>query len=75
LSSITTKFFALNFSDDEFNPAELGILDRLMPRVKRGHFVVQPGSETTYGHLTMAHPELWAHHVADFIRELGDVPR
>jgi hypothetical protein len=20
----------------------------------------------------MAHPELWAHHVADFMRELGD---
>ncbi len=75
LDSITTKFFALNFSDDEFNPVELGVLDRLMPHVKHGRFIVQPGSETSYGHLTMAHPELWAHHVADFMRELGDVPR
>ena len=72
LASIKTKVFALNFSDDEFNPAQLHILDRLMPKVPNGHFVVQAGSETSYGHLTMAHPELWSQHVAEFMHELGD---
>jgi homoserine O-acetyltransferase/O-succinyltransferase len=72
LASITTKVFALNFADDEFNPVELHVLERLMPRVRQGRFVVQPGSETSYGHLTMAHPDLWAKHVGAFMRALGD---
>jgi homoserine O-acetyltransferase len=72
LASIKTKVFALNFADDEFNPAQLHVLDRLMPEVPHGRFMVQEGSAITYGHLTMAHPELWSQHVAEFMRELGD---
>lgn len=72
LASIKSRVFALNFSDDEFNPSQLHILDRLMPKVPHGRFIVQEGSETSYGHLTMAHPELWSQHVAEFIHELGD---
>jgi homoserine O-acetyltransferase len=72
LASIKTKVVALNFSDDEFNPARLHILDRLMPKVPQGRFIVQQGTETSYGHLTMAHPELWSQHVAHFMHELGD---
>jgi homoserine O-acetyltransferase len=72
LAAIKTKVFALNFSDDEFNPAQLHVLDRLMPAVPRARFIIQEGSETSYGHLTMAHPELWSQYVAEFMRELGD---
>jgi homoserine O-acetyltransferase len=74
LGSIRTKVFALNFDDDEFNPEMLHVLERLGPRVPRGRFVVQPGSQTSFGHLTMAHPELWAQHVGEFMRWLGDAP-
>jgi homoserine O-acetyltransferase len=70
----TVPGFALNFSDDEFNPEELHVLQHLMSQVPHARFVVQPGSETSYGHLTMAHPDLWAQHVAEFMRELGDAP-
>jgi homoserine O-acetyltransferase len=73
LRSIKTRVFAVNFGDDEFNPQVLQVLERVIPRVPRGRFVVQPGSDKTFGHLTMAHPELWATHVGDFMRELGDV--
>jgi homoserine O-acetyltransferase/O-succinyltransferase len=72
LSAIRTKVFALNFGDDEFNPDELQILERLMPSIAKGRYLVQPGSEATYGHLTMAHPEIWAQHVATFMRWLED---
>lgn len=75
LGAITTKVFALNFDDDAFNPEELHILGPLMSKVRNGQAVVQPGSEKSFGHLTMAHPELWANHVADFMRALGDEPR
>ncbi|WP_213736133.1 alpha/beta fold hydrolase [Bradyrhizobium sp. dw_411] len=72
LGKIKAKLFALNFGDDEFNPDELNLLETLTPRVKNGRYVVQPGSPESFGHLTMAHPELWSKHVAEFMRELGD---
>ncbi len=68
------KVFALNFADDAFDPEELHVLERLMPRVAHGRFFVQPGSETSFGHLIMAHPELGAQHVGEFMRWLGDAP-
>lgn len=72
LSSIETKLFALNFSDDEFNPEELHVLERLVPKVKNGRFFVQHGNSISHGHLTMAQPELWSQHVEEFMRWLGD---
>jgi homoserine O-acetyltransferase len=74
LASIKTKVYALNFGDDEFNPDELHILEQLMPRVPHGQYAIQPGSSSSVGHLTMAHPELWADHVAKFMKELEETP-
>jgi homoserine O-acetyltransferase len=62
---IRTRVFALNFDDDEFNPELLQILGRLRSRVPNGRYVVQLGSMTSFGHLTMAYPELWSQHVAE----------
>ena len=72
LSSIRTKLFALNFSDDEFNPDNLHFLQDLTPRVGQGRYIVQPGNLATPGHLTMTRPDLWARHVQTFMRWLGD---
>jgi homoserine O-acetyltransferase/O-succinyltransferase len=74
LLSIGAKVFALNFDDDEFNPEQLHILEHLMPRVRHGRYVVQKGNENSYGHLTMAHPALWAEHVGEFMRWLEAEP-
>jgi len=74
LSKISTKLFALNFSDDEFNPDELQVLQRVVPKLKQGRYIVQPGTETSSGHYTMTRPELWAQHVGEFMRWLGDAP-
>ncbi|MBX3719440.1 MAG: alpha/beta fold hydrolase [Parachlamydiales bacterium] len=67
LGSIQAKVYALDFSDDQLDPAELGTLKDLIKRVKHGKAVIQPGTPDSFGHLTMAHPELWANHVASFI--------
>ncbi|MBV9732082.1 MAG: alpha/beta fold hydrolase [Verrucomicrobia bacterium] len=75
LSSITTKVFVIDFDDDEFNPVSLHVLERLMPTVRHGSFVIQAGTENSFGHLTMAHPELWASHVATFMREIDNHER
>jgi homoserine O-acetyltransferase/O-succinyltransferase len=74
LSKIKTKLFALNFSDDEFNPDRLKVLQRLVPKLKQGRYVVQPGTPTSPGHYTMTRPELWAKHVDEFMQWLGDAP-
>ena len=70
LSRIRTKVFALNFGDDEFNPDSLQILQTRIAQVSHGRYAVQPGGLDSFGHLTMAHPELWADHIADFMRWL-----
>jgi homoserine O-acetyltransferase len=75
LSSIKARVFALNFDDDEFNPEQLHILEQEMPKVPHGRYVVQKGSEHSYGHLTMAHPALWADHVGEFMRWLEAEPK
>jgi homoserine O-acetyltransferase len=70
LGSIRAKVYALNFSDDEFNPPVLRTLERLIMKVPRGRYVIQNGSDQTFGHFTIAHPELWATQVATFMRDL-----
>jgi homoserine O-acetyltransferase len=72
LGDIRSKLYALNFDDDEFNPDVLQALEAGIKRVPNGRMVVQAGTPSSFGHLTMAHPELWATHVAEFMQWLGD---
>jgi homoserine O-acetyltransferase/O-succinyltransferase len=74
LSRIKTKLLALNFDDDEFNPDKLQVLQREVPKLARGRYVVQPGTLSSPGHLTMTRPDLWAYHVADFMQWLDAAP-
>jgi len=68
LAKITTKLFALNFADDEFNPASLHVLEQTVPTLKQGRYIVQPGTPSSIGHYMMTRPDLWAGHVAEFMR-------
>jgi homoserine O-acetyltransferase len=70
LATIKAKVYALNFSDDEFNPDGLGLLQSRMKLVKNGSYVVQTGTPDSFGHLTMAHPSLWAARVREFMNSL-----
>ncbi len=74
LSTIKAKLFALNFSDDEFNPDKLQVLENAVPKLQQGRFVVQEGTPRSPGHFTMTRPDLWAQHVAEFMQWLGDAP-
>ena len=74
LSKIKTKLFALNFSDDEFNPDKLQVLEKLVPKLEHGRYIIQEGTPSSMGHFTMTRPDLWAQHVAEFMRWLGDTP-
>ena len=59
LSKIRDKLFAINFTDDLINAADLGVMQRLIGQVQHGRFVEMPETAQSYGHQTLAHPEVW----------------
>jgi homoserine O-acetyltransferase len=70
LEKITAAVLAVNSADDVVNPPELGLMERLMPRVKHGRYVLIPTSDVTRGHGTHSLPTVWGRYLADFLREL-----
>jgi homoserine O-acetyltransferase/O-succinyltransferase len=70
LESIRARVLAINSADDVVNPPELGLMEALMPRVKRGQYVLIPTSERTRGHGTHSLPALWKDHLAEFLKQL-----
>jgi homoserine O-acetyltransferase len=74
LDKITTHVLAINSADDVVNPPELGIMEKLMPRVKHGRYVLLPTTEQTRGHGTHSLPAIWGKHLAGFLKELDSTP-
>ncbi|MCW8454578.1 alpha/beta fold hydrolase [Fluoribacter dumoffii] len=60
LSTIKTKVFALDFTDDALDSPEFNRMPELMRQVKQGQWVLQKGSPTSHGHFTLLYPELWS---------------
>src|SRR6202023_1723075 len=50
LEKIRAPLMAVNSADDLINPPELGILEREIKHVRRGHAIVIPFSDKTRGH-------------------------
>ena len=59
LEKIRAPLLAINSADDLINPPELGILEREIKRVPRGHALVIPLSEKTRGHGSHTIAALW----------------
>jgi len=57
---------AINSADDVVNPPELGLMDTLTPRVKRGRYVLIPTSDQTRGHGTHSLPTVWGSYLRQF---------
>lgn len=72
LARVTAPVLAINSADDLVNPPELGIMERLMPQVARGRFVLLPISAQTRGHGTHSAPAVWGAYLADFLRVLPE---
>ena len=70
----TARLRARHPADDVVNPPELGIMEKLMPRVKHGRYILLPTTEATRGHGTHSLPKIWGRHLADFMRELTPAP-
>lgn len=74
LEAITVPVLAINSADDFVNPPELGLMEKLMPRVRQGRYVLIPTSEVTRGHGTHSQPAVWHAQLADFLRSLAPNP-
>ena len=70
LGKISAHVLAINSADDFVNPPELGLMERLMPRVKHGRYVLVPISDQTRGHGTHSLPAVWQNHLAQFLSDL-----
>ena len=69
-ASITVPVLAINSADDFVNPPELGLMERLIPRVRGAQYVLIPTSERTRGHGTHSQPAVWSEHLAAFLETL-----
>jgi homoserine O-acetyltransferase len=71
LDRVTVPVLAINSADDFVNPPELGLMEQLMPKVKRGRYVLIPTSDRTRGHGTHSQPAIWHDFLAEFLKGLG----
>lgn len=70
LERITVPVLTINSADDLVNPPELGLMERLMPRVKRGSYVLVPIGDRTRGHGTHTIPAIWGDTLRGFLSTL-----
>ena len=70
LDRITAPVLAINSADDFINPPELGLMERLTPRVKRARYVLIPTSERTRGHGTHTAAAVWKEYFGPFVAAL-----
>lgn len=70
LESVTAPVLAINSADDFVNPPELGLMEKLIPRVKHARYVLIPTSEATRGHGTHSQPSVWHSYLAEFLHSL-----
>ena len=70
LEKIRVPMLAINSADDLVNPPELGVVERLIKRVRRGRFVLLPLTEKTRGHGTHSLPAIWKPYLAEFLESL-----
>jgi homoserine O-acetyltransferase len=74
LDRITAPVLAINSADDFINPPELGLMERLMPRVPRARYVLIPTSERTRGHGTHTVAAVWKEYLGPFVAALERAP-
>jgi homoserine O-acetyltransferase len=67
LARIKARVLAVNSADDERNPQETGLMDRLMARLSRGSFYLIPASAQTRGHGTTGQAALWKAQLAAWL--------
>lgn len=71
LGKIRAKLLAVNFADDAINPSDLDVMEKLVPKVPKGRFVIVPASGRTMGHLTLTQAAVWKGYLAQLLEDVG----
>jgi homoserine O-acetyltransferase/O-succinyltransferase len=69
LDAIRAPLLAVNFTDDELNPTELGGLERAVAMVPYGRGVTLPAGPQSRGHQTLRFAETWSDHLAGLLAQ------
>ncbi|WP_144112967.1 alpha/beta fold hydrolase [Paraburkholderia sp. BCC1886] len=67
LPRIRARLIAVNFADDLINATDLGVMQQSVAKVPRGRFVELPETADSYGHQTLAHPEVWKPYLIELL--------
>jgi homoserine O-acetyltransferase/O-succinyltransferase len=70
LEKIQAPLLAINSADDVVNPPELGLMEKLIPRVRNGRYVLISTGPETRGHGTHSWPAVWGDHLRKFLENL-----
>jgi homoserine O-acetyltransferase/O-succinyltransferase len=74
LHAIRAPLLAVNFTDDELNPVELGGLERAIARVTYGRGVTLPAGSQSRGHQTLRFAEIWRDQLAGLLAQTQTAP-
>jgi homoserine O-acetyltransferase len=68
LDRIQAAVLALNSSDDERNPPELGVMEREIKRIRNARYVLIPGGPDTRGHGTTGLAKLYKKELSELLQ-------
>ena len=72
LEKIRAKLLSIVFADDQINSPQFGALEREMPRVKNGRYVVIPADQQSNGEGNNTDAKLWRSHLEALLSSLPD---
>jgi len=70
LDKIKAKLILILFADDQIHSPEFGALDREMPRVKNGRYLIIPAGKLSNGEGNNTDAVLWEPYLVDLLSSL-----
>jgi homoserine O-acetyltransferase len=70
VEKIKAPLLAILFADDELNPVELGVVEKIMPRVQGGRAVVIPAAPGSSGHRNQTRAALFKDQLGEFLKSV-----
>jgi homoserine O-acetyltransferase len=68
IGQIRAKVLAINSADDERNPPELGIMEKVLAQIPGARLLLIPASEETSGHGTTGQAKWWKNDVDHLLK-------
>ena len=69
LDRVAAAVLAINSSDDERNPPELGVMERELKRIRNARYLLIPGTPDTRGHGTTGMAKLWKQNLVELLQQ------